>query len=248
MSSWFKKPLNMGIAIGAGVLAVVVIALIVYGVVTHSEPLLLEVCWVDGQARYTDGSTEEWYDYGPCAGDEELVWAKKQIPLTVTAIEASSEDVFAPGAESRKGIDAAIRDINSQVGCKLLEPRGIREGSAILARLGAAVDVARPRDRSGPGKAGSSPSKSPLGFARHHQLDGGLHCDMSVSSTVGSLRGEYLVAHHELLHCLGLAHHPDNPSSAMYPFTADDTMWDRMQAARITDGQRARLRELYCGP
>lgn len=248
MSSWFRKPLNIGIAVGAGVLAVGVIVLIIYGVVTHSEPVLLQVCWFGGEARYVDGETEEAYDYGACSGDEELVWAAKQIPLTVTAIEARSEDVFAPGAEGRKGIDAAIRDINSQVGCKLLEPRGLRDGSAILARIGAAVDIDARRDRGGSGKAASSASRSPLGFARHYQGDerGSLHCDLSVSSATGNLRSEYLVAHHELLHCLGLAHDPDNPASAMYPLTADDTMWDQMQAARITDADRARLRELYC--
>jgi len=240
--SWFSKKRNIAITIGAGILAVVAAALIVYGVVTHTEPVLLEVCWENNEARYVEGTE---VDDGPCEGSEELVWPKSQFPLSVAAI--SDETLLAPGSARREGLDSAIRDINSQVGCELLEPVEDGAEAAIVAGVGKAVDVIARRNSGG---KGAKRNASILGWARHQRNESGadaeLHCDLAVYSTVGNLRREYLVAHHELLHCLGLAHDPNNPASAIYPFTEDDTMWDRMHAARITDADRARLRELYC--
>lgn len=238
--SWFSKKRNIAIAVGAGVLAIVAVVLIVYGVATHTEPVLLEVCWVDDEARYVEGTE---VDDGPCEGSEELVWPKKQVPFTVAA--TMEEALLAPGSPGREGLDSAIRDINSQIGCKLLEPVEDGAGASIVAGVGEAVDVSNRRNSGGDRAKGST-----LGWARHRRMDGAgsrIYCDLVVYSTAGNLRNEYLVAHHELLHCLGLAHDPNNPASAIYPLTMDDTMWDRMHAARITDADRARLRELYCG-
>lgn len=238
--SWFSKKRNIVIAVGAVVLAIIAAVLIIYGVATHTEPVLLEACWVNDEARYVEGME---VDDGACEGSEELVWPKEQVPFTVAAI--SEETLLAPDSPGREGLDSAIRDINSQIGCKLLEPVEDGAGAAIVARVGEAVDVS---DRRNSGRDGSKGST--LGWARHRRdgsgSDSRVYCDLVVYSTVGNLRNEYLVAHHELLHCLGLAHDPDNPASAIYPFTMDDTMWDRMHAARITDADRARLRELYC--
>jgi hypothetical protein len=246
--SWFKKPLNIGIAIGAGVLAVVAAVLVIYGVVTHSEPVLLQVCWHNGIAFYDDGSVEEGgveTNHEPCDRPEELVWPTSQLPLTVAA---STPDgiLLAPGASQREGVDAAIRDINSQIGFTLFAPIDFGARASVVVQVGAAMDSDRVRGVREVHGRGSRPS---LGYAAHHRANGeigvSLHCDITVYSSTGNLRGDYLVAHHELLHCAGLAHDPDNPASAIYPFTVDDTMWELMQAARITDADRARLRELY---
>lgn len=239
--SWFSKPLNKGVAIGAGVLALVVIALIIYGVVTHREPVLLEVCWEGSEARYVEGTE---VDDGACEGAEELVWPQSQVPFAVAATKAADETVLAPGASEREALDSAIRDINQQIGCTVLRASADPLSAAMVAHLGEAVDVLPRR------MGGRRPSKAPLGWAYHDRTDSrgqlSLRCHLHVRSNVGSLRGEYLVVHHEILHCLGLAHDPGNPSSAIYPFTEDDTMWETMQAARITDADRARLRSLYC--
>jgi len=239
--SWFSKPLNKGIAIGAGVLVLVVIALIIYGVVTHREPVLLEVCWEGTEARYVEGTE---VDNGTCEGAEELVWPQSQLPFSVAATKAGSETVLAPGASEREALDSAIRDINQQLGCAALRASADPLSAAMVAHLGEAVDVLPRR------VGGRRPSKAPLGWAYHDRANSSsestLRCHLHVRSNVGSLRGEYLVAHHEILHCLGLAHDQNNPASAIYPFTDDDTMWERMQAARITDADRARLRSLYC--
>lgn len=255
--SWFGKKRNIAIAIGAAVLAVVSLALIIYGVSTHEEPVLLKVCWSEGgEARYEAGAAEG--NHGTCEGAEELVWPTEQMPLSVAAITAVSGSVLSESARSRTALDAAIRDINAQVGCEVLVSASSPDGASILARLGTPVVIAPGKDGSGKGK---ETIRSPLGSAIHHRSNTGdawgvaknhhkhsyrLHCDLHISANLGSERGEYLVAHHELLHCIGLAHDPGNPSSAIYPFTRDDTMWARMLAARITDADGAKLRALYC--
>ena len=79
MSSWFKKPVNIGITVGAAVLAAVVIFLIVWGVTHHTEGEMLQVCWVNGEARYTDDTEGA---HGACDRPEELEWPEKQIPIS----------------------------------------------------------------------------------------------------------------------------------------------------------------------
>lgn len=251
--SWFDKKRNIAITVGAGILAILCIISITYAVITHEEPTLLEVCWTDGKAQYMEGATEE--DYGVCSRGKELVWPKKQIPLTVAAVAAYSEVVLAPGASGRKALDSAIKDINRQVGCEVLRPTALRNDASILARLGEPVGIYTGGDRKGKGEKRGNP---PLGFARHTKKQNKeqrrddsnklhkLHCNLTVYSHANNIRWQYLVVHHELLHCIGLTHHPDNPSSAMYPFSYDDTMWDRMSVSWITDGQLSALRRLYC--
>lgn len=239
--SWFSKKRNIAITAAAGVLAGAVIALIVYGVITHREPVLLEVCWVNGQAHYVEGTE---VDDGPCTGAEELVWPLRQVPFSVAAYAPGGQDALPPGHLGREALDSSIRDINQQIGCAALRASADPLSASMVAHLGEAVDVL-PRRVGGRG-----PSKASLGWAYHDRSDSSGHpslrCHLHIRSNIGSLRGEYLVAHHELLHCLGLAHDNDNPASAIYPLTEDDSMWSRMQAARITDADRARLRSLYC--
>ena len=242
--SWFSKKKNIAVVVGVAILFVVSAVSLIYAIATHEEPTLLEVCWTnDGRALYPKNTTEE--TYGACSRGQELVWPEKQIPLSVAAVTGVEEIVLAPGTKRREALDQAIQDINSQVGCKVLSPTAFRDGSAILAHLGTAVVIELGRSR---GRKGEGGGHSSLGYARHRREKSGelLRCNFSVSSRVNNLRGEYLVTHHELLHCLGLSHDPDNPSSAIFPFTYDDTMWDSMISVRITDNDRAKLRDLYC--
>ena len=241
--SWFSKKRNIAITVVAGVLALAAIVLIIYGVVTHDEESLLRVCrWTgEGWAVYEEGATE--VEGEPCEGAEELVWPAGKVPFSVAAIEDADQTVYAEGAKQREALDSAIRDINQQFGFRLLRASSDPLSAAFVAHLGAAVDI----DRRGGGGGAGAPSAKALGWAKHHRADSSgksLRCHLWVRRD-GSLRVEYLVAHHELLHCIGFAHDDDNPASAMYPFTYDDTMWDRMQAARVTDSDRARGRDLY---
>lgn len=245
---WFKRPSNIAITVFAVSLLIGVSVALVYAISTHQEPGLLEVCWGSGgQAHYVDTSQlepeEEGVGDGSCERPEKLVWPAKQIPLSVEAISAEGKRLHS-GADERESLDAAIVDINRQLGFELFaldaEP-GKRP--SITARVGAPVEIDDRKTR--PDGTRAKRVRRHLGTALHRRdISGHIHCDMVVYSHAGHLRAGYLVSHHELLHCVGLSH-SSNPSSVMYPFTYDDMMWDRMVAARVTDFDRDELRILY---
>lgn len=225
MSSWFKKPVNLAITIGAAVLAVVVVSLIIYGVTTHREPGLLQVCWQpNDSAAYANPGDLEGLEApdAPCAEPEELRWDRKQVPLKVAwqALQDSDE----------RALKAAIQDINAQLGFKMLVETPEGEASDIVVELEAHL---------------VGEKNPPAGWAHHVRSNGVVGCDAKIRSLAASERFVYLVAHHELLHCIGLAHDQDNPASAIYPLTSDDTLEDTMKAVRITDFDRALIRRLY---
>lgn len=268
--SWFKNPVNKSIAISVIIIFVLFAVLIVFKATTHEEAGLLQVCWVPYSdslevAVYVEGIEES---NGPCEGTEELVWSKKQIPITVAAVTYDEKFELMPNATERQGIEHAIKGINSQVGFALFAPIGDRTGADVLFKVGEPVDANR-RKTDKKGSLG-------LAYTRHyrHKLhtnrsipEHGRNTGMGVSqglhrrdvgesrnrlfSTVvlraigGSLREDFLIAQHELLHVAGLAHDDDNPSSAIYPFVPNDDGFKSMAFARITDYDRRILREKY---
>jgi hypothetical protein len=219
-----SKRLTIATAVVGALIALAAVGLIVYGVLTHREEGLLGVCWTENTfegttASYVGGNE---VNLGSCRKPEGLVWPRKQIPLTVSIADYREEE------RDIKPIESAIANINSQVGCTLLKKTS--DGTySIRVLVGTSVE---------------SGSRE-LGLSRHFKSRQGLHSEVFVYSNAGSERLVYLVAQHELLHSLGLAH-DDFPDSALYPFTADDTMSDTMDTARITDHDVALLRKLYC--
>jgi len=249
--SWFRRPVNIAITIGAAILLVACIAMIIYGVATHSEPGLLEVCWRDtGQetqeARYLDTRDLEVYGEainGTCDRVEKLVWSKSQIPITVAATTHNGSTLIEQGDSRRECLDAAIYNINSQVGFELFV--AAESGAAdVLVKIGAAVEVGR-LSRTGKSIKRSKGIQAMFGKVKHHKFRDRLYCDVVIYSNIGDIHSEFLVTRHELLHCAGLSHDNDNPNSAIYPFTVDITMWHRMNTARITDYDRELLGSLY---
>ncbi len=229
--SWFKKPINIGITIGAAVLAVVVIGLIIYGVTTHKEPGLLRVCWQGDQAVYADSTSLEALEApdGPCAEPEDLVWPRKQTPLKVgwEALQKSDE----------RAVKAAIRDINAQLGFKMLVE---------LPESQDDLDIPQPDIHIELEAHLVGVENPPAGWASHRRLsDGSLFCGVKIRSLAASERFVFLVARHELLHGIGLAHDPENPASAIYPLTRDDTLEETLGLGRVTDFDRALIRRLY---
>ena len=87
-------------------LLVAVLALLVYGIATHSEPGLMRVCWRGGAVS----------DYS-CESGEELVWERSQVPVSV-----ATDGLI---GETQTSIDL----INSQVGCDILEYAGDNDPS-----------------------------------------------------------------------------------------------------------------------
>jgi hypothetical protein len=213
-----------------GVIAVGAIVGLIVGFVdcrTRPPDPLLEVCWVNGEARYVKGSE---VDHGPCGGAEELAWPAKQVPITVEAVSPQGK-VLGEGEGRRRSVEAAVRDINARLGFELFR-MGARGSDpvAALVRLGAAIE------------AGEAP-----GQARHFRADGRVRCEAQIAGAVASERLEYIVVHHELLHCAGLAH-TDTDNGAMAPLAFDDTLEPDLVIPWISDSHREQLRARYMRP
>jgi len=231
--SWFKKPINIGITIGAAILAVVAIVLIVWGVTHHTEGGMLEVCWsADGRAQYVAGSED---DDGPCEGAQEFRWPQEQIPLTLAPVTSEGQLLGADAPQVRV-LGQAVTDLNRQVGFELFRVGTGLQPSDAEVRFGGAF-------LGGPERADSPPP----GHVTHFRLGGTstYRGHVWIRADVGSVdRLLYLVLEHELLHLAGLAH-DDFTASIMYPLTRED--WDQevMSTAHVTDQDRSNLQRLY---
>lgn len=240
----FKKPVNIWITIGAAVLTVVVIALIVWGVTHHTEGGLLCVRWHNGAAVYLD---QEECD-GARQGAEKLVWPSEEVPLTVL-LEADHPDENVGEGSQADRVSAQIeRDINAQVGCRLVkrvasEPRS---GADLWLHWGASYESSDASRRSTQGDRRGAENSAAPEWTVHRGQGAPVEAHVTVRGGLSD-RAAYMVAFHGILHGIGLAHDPDYPSSPMYPLTRDDTDDDLMRPMRITDHDVELLRELYCG-
>lgn len=214
--NWLSRPVNIVIVVFAALAGVLALVGVIYGVKTHKEAGLLQVCWNEkSAAEYV--VPFEGAALGDCDDPEEIEWSKKQIPLKV-AISDLRDD--GNGSE----VKAAIIDINNQLGFKLFT--AMKQDSSVNMYVGAPVTGTKR-----------------LGTARHYKTPNGLYAQGHVYSNTGSSRLTFLVAHHELLHIAGLAH-DDFPDSAIYSFDHDDSL-QSTTPARITDFDKALLREKY---
>ena len=235
--SWFKKPLNIGITVGAAVLAVAAIFLIVWGVTHHTEGEMLEVCWTDdGRAGYINTSEIEAGEVinGPCERPEELAWPQEQIPITFAPVTDDGQPMAADAPEARV-LGQAVTDLNRQVGFELF-------------RLGTGLQHSDAEVRFGGAFLGGEGAPSPPpGYATHTRLGGATmyRGNVWIRSDVGSSdRLLFLVLEHELLHLPGLAH-DDFPSSIMFPLTHDEWETGTMSTAHVTDRDVRNLQQRY---
>lgn len=228
--SWFKKPLNIGITIGAAVLAAVAIFLIVWGVTHHTEGEMLEVCWQpDGLAQYVEGSED---DHGPCEGSEQFRWPQEQIPLTLAPVSSEGQPLAADTSQVRV-LGQTITDLNRQVGFELFRLGTGLQPSDAEVRFGGAF----------PGGAGAD--SPPPGYVAHRNGPGAYRGHVWIRSDVeSSERLLFLVLQHELLHLVGLAH-DDFTASIMFPLTREEWETGRMSTAHVTDRDISNLQRLY---
>ena len=235
--SWFSKKINIAITVVAAVMLVGAIVGVIWGVTHHTEGNRLEVCWNNGVAHYEPdqvertGSVETEHD--GCENSEKIVWQKAQIPLVVHVVAPSGE--LSNDQEDLQIATTLVRDYNAQVGFEFFRlskqgPASVRFHPQAAYETGASNDIRNVS--SVPGWA--THSKSP---------DGRLRCDVYVRGGL-SVRYAYRVGFHEFGHCAGLAHDPDDPSSVMYPFSANDTTRESMLPTRLTDND-VRLHRIY---
>lgn len=162
-----------------------VIASLIFGIATHDEPGLLRMQWLaNGEARYAE--TQDEID----AWDEFPGWGDYELPLRV-GVKSSNPY---PPADPVEATRAAVSVINGRLGAEVLrvEP----EDNRCTNRHAICVDVGVPHD---PGFMDAS------GDARHEKLPTGMRCTVRTSNT-GTASNLHTVLHHELGHCLGLAH------------------------------------------
>lgn len=234
MSSWLKKPVNIGITIGAAVLAVVAIGLIVWGVTHHTEGGLLCVRWHNGQAIYLN---HEECDESR-QGAEELEWPREEVPFTVLRVDESENHSSA--AQADRVIAQIVRDTNVQVGCELarvvdVEPRS---GVDIWFHWGAAYE-------SGSEASACSCRGTPE-FTEHRGYGAPVSAHVTMRGGLSD-RAAYLAGLHGFLHGVGLAHDDDHHGSIMYPLTPENPDMGPLRGGRITDHDVTLLRRLYCG-
>jgi hypothetical protein len=231
-----QKKLSVAAIIMAAVVAVLVITLLAVaipkcGPLHHGDPDFLEVCWVDGEARYVDGAE---VNDGACgSGSEELAWPREQIPLSVTTLSPEGQ-VLAEDSQGATIVTQILGDINTRVRFQLFSsgPANPADADAVV-HWGEAYDIATEGADAIPG------------FVRHRRRAPGLlRADVYIRA-VHSDELAYRIAFHELLHVPGLRH-DDWPDSVMFPLTADSLMSD-FQPVRITDSDVEALRSRY-GP
>lgn len=240
--SWMYKTKNKVVLAIAGLVFVVALFGVIWGVTHHSEEVLLNVCWNGSSAEYID---ETEVENRPCTTQpSELIYAKRQIPLTVFPISQDSVVMLEPDDRDSKVIESAVRDINSQYGFELFKMAYGSEGVYESGRIKATVIVHTEASYT---LGERSISKDVPGWAIHsRRMDGSLQCDVYLRGGL-SERYMYRVVLHELGHAMGLAHDNDNPSSVMFPLTKDDTNAEHMLPSRFTDKDREMGRKLYNG-
>ena len=232
------KYLKRGAIAGVVGLALVLSGLVIWGVCTHREGGLLEVCWKDNQAVYVGGTEGE---HGTCERPQELVWPKEQIPITLASFSAEGEPLPETAPET-KLLTRVVDSLNWQVGFTLFVP-------------GAGLHPAAGRVRFGePFQLGPRTEHVPAGYVRHYRvgrdhdgdphralLRGDVHIRTDVAASDRLLQP---VLEHELLHLAGLAH-DDFVQSVMHPLTPDDWSLDWLQASCVTNHDVKLLQGLY---
>jgi hypothetical protein len=227
-----KRQADVATFIMATIVAVLLLTLLCITIPrceASSDPDFLEVCWVDGEARYVDGAE---VNDGSCARSEELAWPHEQVPLSVTTV-SPDEQVLAEDDPGTRVVAQAIKTINARVRFALFSrgPANLADADAVL-HWGAGYDV-----------RGEGADAIP-GFVRHRRRTPGL---LRADAYLRALHHDQLarVAIHLLLHVAGLRD-DDRPESVMYPLTLEFLM-GASQPARITDSDVEALRARY-GP
>lgn len=219
---WVGWIVGLVVFVTFGVAAAVLIA---YGVATHDEPGLLRVCRIGDRAVYVDELEGE--EPATCADALELRWPREAVPLAVRVFHGAIEN-GTPPAEELRVVEAAVADFNSQVGFELFAlDRGLEGPVDVSLVLGAAAELG-----------------DPPGECRHRlRGDGRATSATVVVRNVPDDATLFRVLLHELGHLAGLAH--DDWTGSMMNRRTLAAEESELPAGRLTDSDRAELRELY---
>lgn len=232
---WFNRKRRAILVVVAAVMFAGAVVGVIWGITHHSEGNRLKVCWSGDAAYYLKGEAERFeVKNGGCKEPEEIIWEKKQIPLTVQVF--TSEDKLSTDHEDLQITKAIIKDYNAQVGFEFY--RLVKHGPPMVRFYPNAAYTPKSSDNA------RHPASVP-GWAAHSKrpVTGNLRCSAHVRGGL-SIRYAYRVGFHEFGHCAGLAHDPDNRASVMFPLTADDTTSEKMLPTRLTDND-VELHQIY---
>lgn len=212
------------------VMATIAILGVIYGVLTHKEAGLLQVCWHNGHASYVEDLQEEG-ERAACKNPVPLIWPNEQIPLAVATLSADN----APLKEQERGakiVRDAIDDLNLQIGKILFDVAKIQDDEPdVVVIWGSPLIVG----------ANGSDSYKIGGSVSHAKLGSTMQAIVRIRE-ISSDRLAFITAVHELAHSAGLAH-DTFISSLMYPrmITAElNTV-----TTRLTDNDVRLLRTTY---
>ena len=191
---------------------------LVVGLSTHTEPTLLNVCWVADEARYVE-EIETTSSPAVCRRPEML--KVNPVPMMV---------YLEKGSESQYDIfQRAVDDLNTQAGFELFRPNRIDHVSAFYnSRIFF--------DEPAQGKK--------LGWVSHSKSGEKVVGQIHISSAVASDRELFLVLQHELGHLIGLAH-DDYNMSIMFPSELNEWETGAFSTPHLSDTDKRILNELY---
>jgi hypothetical protein len=232
--SWFSKNSMLITIAVVAVMATIAIIGVLCGVLHHTEGDRLVACWRGDAAYYPVGQGDAFeVDNEKCEEPEEIIYKKKQIPLTVQVFTAEND--LSNDQDDIKVAKSIISNYNAQVGFEFY--RFIEKGTPAIRFC---PDVAY----SSKSADGSLQRSSVPGWAAHSKgPSGDIRCSVHVRGGL-SIRYAYQVGFHEFGHCAGLSHDHDYPASVMFPLSSDDTLHEKMLPVRLTDND-VELHQIY---
>jgi len=180
-------------------------------------------CW--------SGSTVERYSHGyddeePCPELPE--W---ELPITVRSVSSNPH----PPVDHQDAVPDLLERMNHRAGVALFEYTTHRDAD-VMVLVGEPVLVGGSTGVDGEGSGGDA--------FHTRRPDGSMQCQARTANT-GSVELWWLVAEHELWHCLGLAH--DRPQTSIMRERQVPTP-DRAFPPRLSDQDVERVRDRYGSP
>jgi len=218
--------------VGLAILVVAVIAVccVIYGVITHKEGGLLQVCWENSHASYTEDLQGEG-ESKQCKLPMPLVWPDKQLPLSVVVF-GGDHVALKEQERGSKIVRDAMDDFNLQVGKILFSIAKIVDEEPDVVVIWGVPSIV--------GDTGVG-SRKVGGYVNHAKIGATMQAIVRIRET-SSDRLAFVTTLHELGHVVALAH-DQQLSSLMYPRMITDAL--NTATTRLTDSDVSLLRSLY---
>jgi len=161
-----------------GIVFLAIGGLVLYGVLTHKEQGLMNICWENGIIKHYDDPIKS--PHPECK--QNVQWDKDQLPLTVFMDLGKDHEIY------RDSIVKAMGMWNSEVGPMFVPVTDKSKASVVVSW-------------------GTVSNKDHIdGYTVHHGDDGKILGADVVLSEPSDLHAIFRYAAHELGHVLGLAH------------------------------------------